>query len=117
MRRLKAACCLLLVFAYACDRVSLSSDVKPQDLPRGVEESIRQHWPGVRVHSVQRVYNGDFWGDYRLIFELPGGATETATLSETGVVKSRSHPIPSDRARGPHVQESGAAAKSLQGVQ
>lgn len=117
MRFPKAACWLLLVFACACDRVSLFSDVKPQDLPRGVEESIHQHWPGVRVHSVQRVYNGDSWGDYQLIFELPGGATETATLSETGVVKWRSHPIPSNRARGSHVQKSGAASKRVQGVQ
>lgn len=96
MRILKAACVLLLLFACACNGVNvfvISDEIELQNLPPGVAESIRQHWPGAQLRSAERIYTSDSWGDYRLNFELPGGMIEAATLSKSGAVKWRSQPL------------------------
>jgi hypothetical protein len=100
MRISNAACLLLLLFACGCNGFDVSLLIEPQDLPQGVVESASKHWPGARLHSAVRIYTSDSWGDYRLNFELPGGMMETSTLSKTGVIKWRSHPLSSKDCSG-----------------
>jgi|SRR4028119_1525376 hypothetical protein len=102
MRMPRTACVLLLLFAVGCrdgfSSITFSVAVEPQDLPQGVAESARQHWPGARIQSAERVYDVGTWeGDYMLNLEIPGGMVETATFSKAGVVEWRSQPFSRDR--------------------
>lgn len=99
-RKPKVACLLLLLFACGCQVGSFGSIsvlIEPQDLPRGVTESVRSHWPGARIQTAERLYTSDSWGDYELTLEMPGGTAESAILSKTGVVEWSSQPPSRDR--------------------